>query len=167
MMARFLGAVVCGALVAGAAGAASAAELKCAYLKDIALTHASVTTITTESLGDTARSCRINVISKPTKGEELRVEVWIPVGPAWNGRYRQIAGVGGDPRGLLRANASAGFAGAVVDRTRGATDPVAAEKETGEIARTLIAALKGRPPAADPPPPPPPPKPAPRRRTHH
>ena len=168
-MARFLGVVVAVALSAGAAGSASASELKCTYLKDIALAHAGVTTITTEQLSETAKSCRLYVISKPAKGQELRIEVWIPVGLAWNGRYRQIAGTGGDPRGLLRANAAGGFAGAVVERTRGDTDPVAAEKEAGDIARILIAALKGGPPAADPPPAPaaPQPKPRPRRRVHH
>jgi hypothetical protein len=170
-MARWVGVAAVAASVAvgvlAAPRPAAAVELKCAYVMDIALPHAAVATITTERLSDTAKACKFTVTSKPARGVELKVELWVPVGPAWNGRYRQAPGIEGDTSGALRANAMNGFASAAV-KMRGPGDAAAAAKETTDISNTLISALKGHPPAEPPPPPKPPApvKPPTRHRRH-
>lgn len=108
--------------------AASARELKCADLRDIGLDHAGVTKITTEALSETASACRLQVTAKPTPGSDIRIEVWIPVGAAWNGKFVQVGNggfAGRIPTAYVKAIAAQGYAAAATDdghQTEQATD---------------------------------------------
>ncbi len=117
--------IVCGlaaalacALLMLAPHPASARELKCASLRDIALDRATVTKITTEALSDKASACRIRVTAKLTSDSVIRMEVWIPVGEAWNGKFVQFGNggfAGSIPSPFLQALAARGYAAAATD----------------------------------------------------
>lgn len=105
------------ALLAFAPQSASARELKCAALKDIALDRAGVTKVTTETIGQ-ASACRLQVTAKPTADSDIRIEVWIPVGEAWNGKFVQLGngGFAGSIRTpMLQALAARGYAVSATD----------------------------------------------------
>ncbi|MGA0599078.1 tannase/feruloyl esterase family alpha/beta hydrolase [Caulobacter sp. KR2-114] len=143
--------------------AASARELKCADLRDIALDHAGVTKVTTEALSDTVNACRLQVTAKPTPGSDIRIEVWIPVGGAWNGKFVQFGNggfAGRIPTAYIKAAAAQGYATAATDdghQTDQGTDgrwalrhpeKVAdfgwrALKVTTDVGKALILAQKG------------------------
>src|ERR1700722_2752183 len=38
--------------------------------------------------------CRVRVTSKPTADSDIRIEVWIPLEPAWNGKFEQVGNGG-------------------------------------------------------------------------
>ena len=57
------------------------------------LNHAEVTQVTTESI-DGKAICRLSVTSRPTKDSDIRIEVWIPQGAAWNGKFVQVGNGG-------------------------------------------------------------------------
>jgi len=142
---------------------ASARELKCADLRDIALDHAGVTKVTTETLTDTAKACRLQITAKPTPGSDIRIEVWIPVGGAWNGKFVQFGNggfAGRIPTPYLKAIAAQGYATAGTDdghQTDQATDARwalrrpdrvtdfgwRALKVTTNVGKALILAQKG------------------------
>lgn len=141
--------VVAGIAMAGVPSPARALEIKCTSMMDIALSHAVVNHATTESLGAAGKSCRVQVTSKPAPGAEIRVEVWIPVGGAWNGKFVQIGSGGfaglGRSQALI-ALATRGYAAASTEYGRQGGDTVWAPKEATDIAKTLIASIKGGPP---------------------
>lgn len=150
------------ALAALAAPHEAKAETACADLAATKLAHAEVTAVTTETLGQ-AQACKIAVTSRPTADSEIRIEVWIPVGAAWNGRYVQVGngGFAGQIPGQLRGVASQGYAAAGTDDGHRSADLTNASwalghpekvvdfawralKETTEVSKALIAAQKGR-----------------------
>jgi feruloyl esterase len=149
------------ALALGLGAPRAHAETSCAEMAKTSLPHAEVTAATVEKAGK-GEACRIAVTSRPTKDSDIRIEVWIPIGEAWNGKFVQ-AGNGGFagqvPTGQLRGLAARGYAAAGTDD--GHQSPVGtsaawalghpekvkdfgwrALKETTDDAKALIAAQK-------------------------
>jgi len=154
-------------MAAGAAAllglpAAAHAETACGEMAKASLPHAEVLSATVEKAGS-GEACKIAVASHPTKDSNIRLEVWIPLGEAWNGKFVQ-AGNGGFagqvPTGQLRGLAARGYAAAGTDD--GHQSPVGtsaawalghpekvvdfgwrALKETTDISKKLIAEQKG------------------------
>ena len=154
-----------GALALAWAAASSArAETSCAELARTAVPHAEVTSATTETLGQ-GQACKVEVTSRPTPDSDIRIEVWIPVGAAWNGRYVQLGNggfAGQIPSGQIKAMAARGYAAAGTDDGHHSANGADASwalghrekvidfswralKETTTAAKTLIAAQKGAP----------------------
>lgn len=137
------------------------AETACADLKAAKLPHAEVTAASIEKAG-AAELCKLSVTSRPTADSDIRIEVWIPVGEAWNGKFVQLGNggfAGTIPSGRLKAVAAQGWATAGTDD--GHQSPVGtsaiwalghpekivdygwrAVKETTDVAKALIAAQK-------------------------
>lgn len=158
--------IAAGALGALAAPGLARAETDCAELVRTRLPHAEVTSATVEKAGDKAL-CKVSVASRPTPGSDIRIEVWIPLGGAWNGKFVQLGNGGFAGRinsGQLRAVAAQGYATAGTDN--GHQSPVITSaswalghpekivdfgwrslKETTDAAKALIAAQKGGGPA--------------------
>ena len=154
--------VAAGAAVALGAPGLAHAETACADLARTRLPHAEVTAATVEKLG-AHEACKISVTSRPTAESDIRIQVWIPLGDAWNGKFVQ-AGNGGFagriPEFQLRGLAARGYAAAGTDdghQTSEVTDATwalghreklvdfgwRALKETTDISRALIAEQKG------------------------
>lgn len=153
------------ALALGAPGLARA-ETACADLKAAKLDHAEVTAASVEKIG-AAEACKLSVTSRPTADSDIRIEVWIPIGQAWNGRFVQMGNggfAGSIPSGYLKRFATEGYAAAATDN--GHQSPVGtsaawafghpeklvdygwrALKETTEVGKALIAAQKADGPA--------------------
>ncbi|WP_293904918.1 tannase/feruloyl esterase family alpha/beta hydrolase [Phenylobacterium sp.] len=153
--------IAMGAAMVLAAPGLARAETACADLAKTPLAHAEVTSATAEKSG-TVDLCKIAVTSRPTKDSDIRLEVWIPVGGAWNGKFVQLGNggfAGTVPSGRLKAIAATGYATAGTDD--GHQDPVGtsatwalghpekitdfgyrALKETTDIAKALIKAQK-------------------------
>jgi feruloyl esterase len=142
------------------------AETRCEDLAKTVLPHAEVTKATTETYSGKTL-CKVAVASHPTQDSNILLEVWIPVGEAWNGKFVQLGNGGFSgrvPSGQLRAMAAQGYATAGTDN--GHQSPVGTSaawalghkekivdfgwrslKETTDIARALIAAQKAKGPA--------------------
>ncbi len=137
------------------------AEAPCAALKDVRLPHVEITAVTTETVAS-GQACRISATSRPTADSDIRMEIWIPVGGAWNGKYVQYGngGFAGSIRsGQLSAAAARGYAAAATDdgHQAGGQDGrwalnhpekvidfgYRALKETTDTAKALIAFMKG------------------------
>jgi hypothetical protein len=146
-----------------AAPAAAHAEADCADLSSIRLPHAEVTAAAEAKAGDVA-VCRIAVTSRPTPDSDIRIEVMIPRGPAWNGKYVQVGNgglAGSIPTAQIRARAAQGYAAAGTDDGHRSDSRSAAWalghpekikdfafrslKETTETAKALIRAQKDGP----------------------
>lgn len=158
-----------------AAHPASAAT--CESLSGLALPNASVTTaqsITSGSFTPPNSStpltglpafCRIAVTSTPTADSLIKLEVWIPAGAAWNGKYEQL-GCGGfcgsiSYTGLAEAirrgyasaatddgNQAGGLATFVLGHPERIIDfGYRALKETTDKAKAIIAAFAGSGPS--------------------
>ncbi|MDB5499659.1 MAG: Tannase and feruloyl esterase [Phenylobacterium sp.] len=152
-------------LLALGAPAAAQAETACADLAKTRLPHAEVTKAVAEAVGDT-QVCKVSVTSRPTKDSDIRLEVWIPVGAAWNGKFVQVGNggfAGTVPKILFTGPIKAGYAVAGTDDGHqeavgtsaawalGHPEKVVdfgyrALKETTEISKALIAAQKGSAP---------------------
>ena len=152
-----------GAALALAAPLAARAETACADLAQTRLPHAQVTSAKVEAL-KSRQVCRITVTSKPTADSDIRIEVMIPIGGAWNGRYVQVGNgglAGAIPSAQIKARAESGYAAAGTDDGHEANSRSAAWalghrekitdfatrslKETTEAAKALIVAMKGAP----------------------
>lgn len=149
-----------------AAPVAAHAETACEDLAKTALPHAEVTKATTETANGKS-FCKVAVTSRPTKDSNILVEVWIPVGEAWNGKFVQLGNGGFSgrvPSGQLRAVAAQGYATAGTDNGHQSNVGTSASwalghkekivdfgwrslKETTDIAKALIAAQKTKGPA--------------------
>src|SRR5580704_15603170 len=89
----------------------------CEQLTGVSLPHATVNWARTVQAGSLT-ACRIQVTSRPTADSGIQIEVWIPTGSAWNGRYVQIGngGFAGSIRSQgLAALAAQGYAVAGTD----------------------------------------------------
>ena len=150
-----------GAVLALAAPGLARAEGSCADLKATKLAHAEVTAATSEKSG-AVELCRIVVASHPTKDSNIGIEVWIPVGEAWNGKFVQLGNggfAGSINPGQLRRIAGQGYAAAATDNGHQAIGTNAAWalghpekvvdfgyralKETTDIGKALVRAQKG------------------------
>jgi pimeloyl-ACP methyl ester carboxylesterase len=86
--------MICGAAILIVAFGARAEE--CGKLAAMKLPHVAVTgaeQVSTEGAKAIAY-CRIRATSKPTADSDIRIELWIPVGPAWNGKFEQVGNGG-------------------------------------------------------------------------
>ncbi|MFI4935143.1 MAG: tannase/feruloyl esterase family alpha/beta hydrolase [Caulobacterales bacterium] len=100
-----------------AAATAAHAATACEALTGVSLPHAQVTAATTAPAGSLT-ACKIEVTSRPTSDSEIRIEVWIPVGAAWNGRYVQLGNgglAGSISTPFLQGFAAQGYAAAMTD----------------------------------------------------
>ena len=159
---RWIGLAVATAVLALSAGATAAAT-PCTALAALQLPHARVTAAADETAGAIA-ACKVDVTAAPTPDSDIRIEVWIPKGEAWNGRYVQL-GNGGFAGAIesesLRSVAALGYATAATDDGHEATGTDAgwavghpekvidfgwrALKETTDAAKALIRAYQGGP----------------------
>jgi hypothetical protein len=154
------------AIVAGAAfalwGGVAHAQTPCERLTAQALPHATVTAAADAPAGQIT-ACRIDVTSRPSPDSDIRIEVWIPDGAAWNGRYVQFGNGGFAGQifsGRLEAAAALGYAVAMTDDGHQSGQPTDARwavghpqkvvdygwralKETTETAKALIRAYQG------------------------
>jgi hypothetical protein len=149
----------------GGLGAGPAhAETPCGRLTAQALPHAVVTAAADAPAGRIT-ACKIEVTSRPSPDSDIRIEVWIPQGGAWNGRYLQYGngGFGGQiDSKRLEAAAALGYAVAMTDDGHESGAPPdgrwaighpqkvtdfgwRALKETTDTAKALIRAYQGGP----------------------
>ena len=150
-----------GAALAVATPGLARAEMACADLMGVKLDHAEVTAASAETSGAVAL-CKVSVTSRPTSTSDIRIEVWIPAGGAWNGKFVQIGNggfAGSIASGRLKATAAGGYAAAGTDNGHQAAGTSASWalgypeklvdfgwrslKETADIAKALIKAQKG------------------------
>ena len=157
------------AAIFGLAGLSHAATplavTSCAGLAAQALPHAIVTLASDAPAGQLT-ACKIDVTAKPSPDSDIRNEIWIPEGAAWNGRYVQF-GNGGFAGQIsskrLEAAAAVGYAVAMTDDGHQSLDGTDARwavghpqkvidfgwralKETTDTAKALIRAYEGAPP---------------------
>jgi feruloyl esterase len=150
-----------GAAMALGAPLAAHAETACSDLTQTRLPHAQVTSAKVEAL-KSGQVCRIAVTSKPTADSDIRIEVMIPIGSTWNGKYVQVGNgglAGAIPSAAIKARAEAGYASAGTDDGHEANSRSAAWalghrekitdfatrslKETTQTGKALIVAMKG------------------------
>jgi feruloyl esterase len=162
-MSAKLALIAAGVLLGLAAPAAARAETPCADLAAISLPHAEVISAKIEAL-ESGQACRIAVRSRPTADSDIRIEVWIPLGQGWNGKFVQVGNgglAGSIPVAQLKARAEAGWAAAGTDDGHvgnGRTTAWAlghpekikdfgtrSLKETTDTAKALVVAQKGAP----------------------
>jgi Tannase and feruloyl esterase len=145
-------------------GGAALAATPCAGLTAQVLPHATVTAAADTPAGPIA-ACKIEVTARPSADSDIRIEVWIPEGAAWNGRYVQYGNGGFAGRiasARLQATAALGYAVAMTDDGHQTSDDTDARwavghpqkvidfgwralKETTEAAKALIRAYQGGP----------------------
>jgi feruloyl esterase len=148
----------------------------CEKLAALSLPHVTITSaraspaaVASGSLPALPASCRVQGTSRPTADSDIRFEVAIPVGDAWNDRYLQLGNggfAGTIPEASLLRRMALGFAVAATDDGHqspgpdGATDAswalghpeklidfgYRALKETTDAARAVVAAFAGRAP---------------------
>jgi feruloyl esterase len=152
-----------GAALALAAPLAAHAETACADMARTKLAHAEVTSAKLEAVR-AGQACRIAVRAHPTADSDIGIEVVIPVGGAWNGKYVQVGngGLAGTiPAPAIKARADEGYAVAGTDDGHAGNGRTAvwalhhpekvvdfgwrSLKETTEASRQLIGAMKGEP----------------------
>src|SRR3984957_12510933 len=98
--------LVLSALTIWSIGAAAEAG-DCARLMRIKLGHAAVTSAEIITAGSAIRTsgreelpaakfgfCRVLVTSRPSADSEIRFELWVPSGGAWNGKFEQVGNGG-------------------------------------------------------------------------
>jgi hypothetical protein len=164
-----LGAVMLAAGLGLAASPAKAAD--CASLTSLSLPHVTITK-TQEVAAASVRGvampayCKVLGSAKPTADSDIRFEVVMPMGGAWNGRYLQVGNggfAGNIPEYNMVQGLAAGYAVAGTDdghQTQNGTDVswalghpekmidfgYRALKETTDAARAIVAAYEGRAP---------------------
>jgi feruloyl esterase len=59
-------------------------------------TTSTTSTSSTSSTSSTRAStyCRVQAVSRPTADSDIRFELWIPLGDAWNGKFEQVGNGG-------------------------------------------------------------------------
>ena len=151
-----------GALVLAGPGIARA-ETACADMAATKLAHAEVTSARLEAAKG-GQACAISVRAHPTSDSDIGIEVMIPVGAAWNGRYVQVGNgglAGRIPEPAIKARAEQGYAAAGTDDGHGGNGRTAewalghpqkirdfadrSLKATTDVAKALIAAQKAQP----------------------
>jgi feruloyl esterase len=155
--------LLAGAAFALAAPAVARAETACADMAATKLAHAEVTSAKLETV-KAGQACRMAVRAHPTADSDIGIEVVIPVGSAWNGKYVQVGngGLAGQiPQPAIKARADQGYAVAGTDDGHSGNGRTAvwalhhpekvvdfghrAIKETTEASKQLILAMKGEP----------------------
>lgn len=153
--------LLAGAALALAAPVAARAETACADMASAKLAHAEVTAAKLEAIKG-GQACAISVRAHPSADSDIGIEVMIPVGGAWNGRYVQVGNgglAGRIPEAAIKARAEQGYAAAGTDDGHGGNGRTAdwalghpekirdfsdrALKATTDAAKALIAAVQG------------------------
>ena len=151
------------AALAVAAPGLARAEVACVDLAQTRLAHAEVMAARLETLKG-GQACRLSVTSRPTADSVIKIEVMIPVGSAWNGKFVQVGNgglAGAIPSGVIKARAEEGWASAGTDDGHAGNGRTAvwalghpqkikdfadtSLKATTDAAKALIAAMKGTP----------------------
>ena len=151
------------AAMAVAAPGLARAEVACVDLAQTRLAHAEVMAARLETLKG-GQACRLSVTSRPTADSVIKIEVMIPVGSAWNGKFVQVGNgglAGAIPSGVIKARAEEGWASAGTDDGHAGNGRTAvwalghpqkikdfadtSLKATTDAAKALIAAMKGTP----------------------
>lgn len=155
------GMLFAGAALALAVPGLAQAEAACSDLKGAKLPHAEVISAASETSGAVSL-CKVVVASHPTKDSNIGIEVWIPQGSAWNGKFVQMGNggfAGSIASARMKATAAAtGYAVAATDDGHQAMGTSAnwalghpeklvdfgwrALKETTEIGKALVKAQK-------------------------
>ena len=103
----------------GFAASAANAQTACADLMALKMPHAAVTSATViPAAGKLPAYCRVMVTARPSADSDIRIEVAIPEGAAWNGRYLQVGNggfAGAIPQFLITLGLAQGFATAGTD----------------------------------------------------
>jgi len=136
MLARILALtalLTCGSAAALAAQATAAPDGDCEHLTRLALDHATITAADSvaagapvtaapeaKATGPVAKApfCRIHISAKPTSDSDIGIELWIPSGGAWNGKFEQVGNggfAGVMPYDLMAYVLSLGYAVAGTD----------------------------------------------------
>ena len=150
-----------GAALALAAPLCAHAETACAEVGRTSLPHAEITSAKTVSL-KSGQACDLMVTSRPTPDSEIKIEVMIPQGSAWNGKFVQVGNgglAGAIPSAVIKARAEGGYAAAGTDDGHGGNGRTAtwalghpgkivdfgtrSLKETTEAGKALVVAMKG------------------------
>jgi hypothetical protein len=99
----------------------------CGKLTAMKLPHVTLTSadqVSTEG-ATPITYCRIRIASKPTADSDIRIELWIPVGPAWNGKFEQVGNggfAGAIPSSRMARALALGYAVAGTDDGHQAAD---------------------------------------------
>jgi pimeloyl-ACP methyl ester carboxylesterase len=118
--------LIFGAAAIIAAIAARAAE-DCGKLAAMKLSHATVTSAEQASTEGATKIayCRVRATSKPTADSDIQIEVWIPLGSEWNGKFEQVGNggfAGTMPYGRMARALVLGYAVAGTDDGHQAAD---------------------------------------------
>lgn len=117
--------MMCATLVAAPAAAADCAALMTAKLPMAEVTAASIVPAGTPPLKPAVDLCRVTFTARPSADSDIRIELWIPQGAAWNGKYMQVGngGFGGQiPYRTMALGLRAGYAVAGTDTGHQTTD---------------------------------------------
>ncbi len=93
------------------------AETSCADMARTSLPHAEITAAKAATIKG-GQACEIFVASHPTPDSDIRIEVMIPVGAAWNGKFVQVGNgglAGAIPAAQIKLRADEGYAAAGTD----------------------------------------------------
>jgi feruloyl esterase len=142
---------------------AARAETACADMTQAKVAHAEVTSAKLEAIKG-GQACHIALRAHPTSDSDIRIELMIPVGGAWNGKYVQVGNgglAGAVPEAAIKLRADSGYAAAGTDDGHVGNGRTAvwalhhpekvvdfgwrSLKETTEASRQLITAMKGEP----------------------
>ncbi len=113
------------ALLASPAAAADCAALTAAKLPGVEITGATLVAKGAAPLKPAADICRVTLTARPSANSDVRIEVWIPQGPAWNGKFVQVGNggfAGSIPYRSLNRIVADGYAGAGTDNGHQAED---------------------------------------------
>jgi Tannase and feruloyl esterase len=153
-----------GAALALAAPFAAHAETSCADLAHASLPHAEVTDAKSVAIKG-GQACDLHVTSRPTADSEIKIEVMIPQGSAWNGKFVQVGNgglAGSIPAAQVKARVDEGYAAAGTDDGHGGNGRTAtwalghpqkikdfgtrSLKETTDVGKLLVKTQKGEAP---------------------
>jgi feruloyl esterase len=117
-------------MLVGLTAAPVRAAEACKQLETLKLDHVAIISadVVPAPAAGRAAYCRVMGAAKPTPDSDIRFEVAIPVGPAWNGRYLQVGNggfAGRIPETSIAMGLAAGFATAGTDdghQTNDSTD---------------------------------------------
>jgi Tannase and feruloyl esterase len=102
----------------------------CGKLAAMRLPHVTVTGAAEVPAGAEATKvayCRVQATSKPTADSDIRFELWIPLGSAWNGKFEQVGNggfAGAIPSRAMAHALTLGFAVAGTDDGHQSTDGI-------------------------------------------
>jgi Tannase and feruloyl esterase len=155
-------------------GTPASATTPCDRVKELKLAHVTIDEAqviepgplgSKEAAGTLPSYCRVRATSRPTPDSQIRLEVALPLGSAWNGKFLQLGNGGfagvipeadfvpGLQAGFAIAATDDGHQGAVNDAqwAQGHPEKITdyayrALKETTDAAKKIIAASAGREP---------------------